>query len=29
MALGAANAVVEEAADLDDYLQNGFFGLIG
>lgn len=29
MALGAANAVVEESAGLDDYLENGFFGLIG
>ncbi|MEB3098829.1 terminase TerL endonuclease subunit [Achromobacter sp. D10] len=29
MALGAANALVEDTAGLDDYLENGFFGLIG
>lgn len=29
MAIGAANAVVEESTSLDDYLENGFFGLIG
>jgi len=29
MAIGAANAVVEESTSLDDYLANGFFGLIG
>lgn len=29
MAIGAANAVYEEVADMNDYLENGFFGLIG
>jgi len=29
MALGAANSLVEDTAGLDDYLENGFFGLIG
>lgn len=29
MAIGAANAVDEEIAGMDDYLETGFFGLIG
>lgn len=29
MAIGAANAVSEDFVNMDDYLQDGFFGLIG